>query len=269
MKKKFFGFRMAPIYSMADDGGAGGSGGSGAGAAESDGGQEPAKTYTQDEYNALKSQVESLGNKNQELLGNLRGVKDKLKPWEGMDPEKVKSMMEVIENNEEARLIAEGKHEEAWEKRLERVNAENCSKFDAMNKELEEFKGKYEEAVQRESKLVIDQAATQTFVQERGLETAVPDVLLRAQRTFKLEDGTPIARDEHGASIRGADGPLTVQEWVANLRVEAPHLFPQSKGAGAGGSGQSSPSDLEKRMRDAADSGDMEEYRRLRAEASK
>src|SRR5262249_28302380 len=55
---------------------------------------------------------------------------------------------------------------------------------------------------------------------------AIPDAIGRARQVFQLRDGQVIAIDPDNQTVRqGKNGPLTVEEWCAALKTEAPHLF--------------------------------------------
>lgn len=254
-----YGRRFAPIYSMAEGegDGAGGGGGGGDGAA-----------LTQADIDAaVEAAVGGLKSKNSELLESLTQTKKTLKDWDGLDPTEVRDMMDRLSKDEELKLLSEGKHEEAWSKRLEKVGAKHQSEIDGLTADRDSATAERDRLAEQVRDLVIDQKVLSAFMGEKGLESAAPDVVLRAKAAFKIEDGTPIARDENGEIIRGADGAITVEEWVGSLKQSAPHLFPGSQGAGAGGAGGAAGGgDVEARLAAASESGNMAEYRRLRAE---
>lgn len=63
------------------------------------------------------------------------------------------------------------------------------------------------------------------------------DALLRGKATFKLVNGVATPHDSKGNIIYGPDGTtaMTPAQWMTKLKNDAPHLFPQSAGGGAGG----------------------------------
>lgn len=65
---------------------------------------------------------------------------------------------------------------------------------------------------------------------------ALPDVLERAYRLFKVEDGKLIPKQGE-ATLFGANGadPMTPAEWLVKLRDQAPHYFKGNGGGGASG----------------------------------
>jgi hypothetical protein len=66
---------------------------------------------------------------------------------------------------------------------------------------------------------------------------ALPDVLERAYKLFKMVEGKPVPMNGE-ATIYGANGadPMTYAEWIVKLRDEAPHYFKGNAGGGADGS---------------------------------
>lgn len=200
------------------------------------GGSGDNKTISPEEYERLKQSVDKLTQKNQELLGENSKYKNTLKDWEGLDASQVKNMMKQFEDSEEMKLIAEGKHDEVIKKRTERVVSEYQSKLDAAVNEKQTLAQELETTKSQVQKLLIDNNAVTSFLKVGGLESAVDDVIARAARLFKVENGEPIPRDKDGNIVRGKNGIMTMQEWAEGLRENAPHLFPQSSESFANGS---------------------------------
>lgn len=65
---------------------------------------------------------------------------------------------------------------------------------------------------------------------------ALPDVLERAYRLFKVEEGRLVPKQGE-ATIFGANGadPMTPAEWLGKLKDQAPHYFKGNGGGGAAG----------------------------------
>lgn len=263
MKIRKYGRNFAPLYFADGEGDEGGEGGGG-------GGATTASFSQADIDKAVSEAVAGLKDKNNELLGNVKELKKGLTAWEGLDPEQVRGMIKQFETDEVLKLHAEGKHDEAYDKRMERERAEHQSALEGVSNQLNEANSVREKLENQVRDLIIDQQVLSSFMQEKGLETAAPDVVLRAKAAFKIEDGVAIARNDKGEIIRGKDGPITIQEWVQSLKTSAAHLFPGSQGAGAGGSGGSGGSgNIDAQMEAAANAGNMAEYRRLRSQKNK
>ena len=237
---------------------------------DGDGGGSAGTVFTEEQVRELVSnQTAALKAKNDELLGKMRDVTGKLKNWDGLDPQKVRGMLDSLEKNEDLKLIAEGRHEEVIHRRLEREQATWKSQLEERDNELNQLRGSLKDRENQVRDLMIDTSVLNAFLAEGGLPSAKDDVVLRATVFFDVENGEVVARDIDGELVRGKDGPITIKEWVASLKQNAPHLFPGSVGAGAGGGAGGRGADVESRMAAAAASGDMKEYRRLRVESRK
>jgi len=209
----------------------------------------------------------SLGAKNKELLADLRKSKDTLKQFDGIDPDKFKSMMKAFDDNQDLKDIADGKHEEVINRRIEKERVGFTSQLTALEERATSSENERNSLQARVSKLLIDNNVVSEFVKEKGLESGIEDVVLRANQLFKVEGDDLIPRDSKGEIIAGKNGAMTITEWVGGLKEAAPHLFPGSSGSGAqGGEGGSTSSGIEKQIQEAASKGDMVGYRRLRKE---
>ena len=124
-------------YSQADDGSQGGGGGA----------PEITPEIQAIIDKAVNDQVSGLKAKRDELLGKLKEQGDNLKRFEGIDPDTVKGMLKRFENDEEAKLIADGKIDEVLNKRTERLRGD-------VDKQLKEAKSKRLRRLQINSVLV-------------------------------------------------------------------------------------------------------------------
>lgn len=186
----------------------------------------------------LDGEVSGLKSKNTELIGSNKAIKtelDKLKgQFEGLDIEAVKGLLAKAGQDEETKLIAEGKLDEVISRRTERLRTDLDKQVKAANEradKAEAFAAKYSDKVLADS---IRAAA----IKAGALPEAAEDIILRARGTFKLsEDGEPIATDRSGEVVYGKDGktPLSPLEWAESLRETATHLWPRAQGAGQTG----------------------------------
>ena len=186
----------------------------------------------------LDKEVSGLKSKNQELLGSLRTTKTELDglkgQFEGLDIEAVKGLLKRANQDEETRLIAEGKLDEVVTKRTERLRND-------MEKQLkaeQERADKAESFAKRFSDKVLADSIRAAALKAGALPEAAEDIILRARGTFTLdENGEAVAVDADGQVIYGKDGktPLNPLEWAESLREAAPHLWPRAQGAGPTG----------------------------------
>lgn len=202
---------------------------------------------------ALDKEVGGLKSKRDELLDAQRKMKDQLKQFEGIDPERARKLEQQLAENEEARLIADGKIDEVLSKRTERMQAEYERKLSEAQTEAEKAKARAEKFTGRAFSDELRTAAAQVGI----LDSAVPDAVYRGRELFAVDDdGNVVAKD----GVLDQDGkPLTPETWLNSMRDQAPHWFPTPKGSGAPGSsgnGSSAP----RAWQDAKTTRDKVEY---------
>lgn len=183
----------------------------------------------------LEQETSGLKGKNSELLGKLKtaqGDLDSFKSqFDGLDIEAVKAIVSKAGQDEETRLIAEGKIDEVVSRRTERLRGDLEKQLQAERDradKAETFANQFKDRVLSDS---IREAASKAG----ALAEASDDIILRARSVFSLnEDGVPVAVDKDGQVIYGKDGktPLSPLEWAEGLRESASHLWPRTQGAG-------------------------------------
>lgn len=132
-----------------------------------------------------------------------------------------------------------GKDKDKFQQMLDQRTAEMKQDHEAKEKAFQERFDKQQEGLRT---LKIDQAI-QAAGGDFGLRSgAGPDLVARGQRVFDLDDdGNIVAKDENGNQRYNAAGePLAPKDWVEQMSKEAKHLFDESEGGGAGGSGKPS-----------------------------
>ncbi|ENX34910.1 hypothetical protein F889_01550 [Acinetobacter colistiniresistens] len=157
------------------------------------------------------------------------------KQFEGIDPEIVKKVFAQIDQDEEAKLIAEGKVNEVIQKRTEKMREEHARLLNAETtraNNAEAYANKFKQSV-------VQGQIVQAAVELEALPEATADIAFLAQTKFALdEDGKAVAVDESGEVVIGKDGktPLSPKEWVESLREQKPYFWPKANGSGAPGS---------------------------------
>lgn len=252
-----------------DGGDLGGSGGDG----DKSGGVKTG-TFSQADLDAAvsaatKTVSDKLSAKNSELLEELKAAKQNLKQFDGIDPEKTKQMLAAFENDQDLKDISEGKHEEVIKRRTEKIEANYKTSIESLQSELDSSKKNENHYKEKFESLSIDKTAIEFFTKHKGVSSAVEDIALRARKVWRLEGDEIVARNEAGELITGADGQITMEEWIVGLKKTSPHLFPQSQGSGSKGSGDGDGTGftITEQMQMALQRGDQKEYQRLRKEA--
>lgn len=213
---------------------------------------------------AVNDSLAKIESKKTELLNENKTLKESMKNWEGLDAAQVRNLIEKVNGDEELKLITEGKYEDVIKKRTEKVEAGFKAQLNTAQTELEKYKGEYEKANSTIKKLLVDTAITTEFVKLKGVESAVPDVVFRAQSVWHIENGEPIPRDKNGEIMQGKNGVMTMPEWIETLRQTAPHLFPESASAGPTGNNGQNSNGIDAKISAARRAGNLTEVRRLK-----
>jgi len=153
---------------------------------------------------------------------------NKLKEFEtkfaGVDPEKHAKLLSM-----ESDLAAGKLKGTAAEQILEERTKAMKSEFD---KQLETAKKENETLRSELAKVSIDQALVSEAVKQGLQPSATMDVIQRGRTTWKLEDGKPVAYGPDGKQRWNKAGEaFSMADYVAELIVEAPHLFKANAGA--------------------------------------
>lgn len=189
---------------------------------------------------AVEASVSGLKTKNSELLGKLKDTSGKLSQFEtqfeGLDLNAVKGLLTKAGQDEETKLLTEGKIDEVFTKRTERLRGD----FDKQLKAEKDRADKAESFAEKFRDKVLGDSIRSAAIKAGALPEAADDLILRAKGQFMLnEEGEAIAVDKEGQAILGKDGksPLTPLEWAESLRESAPHLWPRASGTNAPGGG--------------------------------
>ena len=202
------------------------------------------KTYSEDEYNSVKSKLDEFRGNNVKLMKDMETLSAK---FDGIDVDGYKEMVKNQQAMKDKKLISEGKIDELLEERTKTMREKH-------NQELEKIQGLNGTLNKQLETLVIDNAVRDSATKAGVVDTGVDDVLLRSQSVFTLEKGKAVPHDPNGNIIygEGTSEPMSVQEWVKGQMEVAPHLFKSSNGSGSEhgknyvGSGSKDLSALEK-----------------------
>ena len=183
---------------------------------------------------AVEEAVSRLKVKNGEVIGENKKLKEQLARFDGIDPDVVRNIIKRFSDDEEAKLIADGKIDEVLTKRTERMKAD----YDKKLTEALEKAGLAEKRAQAFQGRVLDDAIRAAAAKAGIHQHAIDDALLRGRAMFALdEDGQAVQLGDDGKAVLGKDGksPFTPLEWLEGMKEKAPHWFPAAaSGSGAG-----------------------------------
>jgi len=188
----------------------------------------------------IDAQVSGLKGKNSELLGKLKEQSDSLKRFEGIDPDAVRNIMKRFADDEEAKLIAEGKIDDVLNKRTERMRTESAKEIDKAMKAAEAAQARAAAFTER---LFNGQVGVQ-MAKAGAFEYALEDSTFRAGKVFTVNDAGELVAKE---GVFGKNGqPLQFDEWVGEMKEKAPHWWPAKQGSGTqqGSASGSAPKSL-------------------------
>lgn len=164
--------------------------------------------------------------------------------WGDLDPNQVKAIMTRLENDEETKLIAEGKVDEVISRRTQAMQGDFQKRIDAADKIRDDLEGQVGSMQSKIKSLVLDSQIRRNAAELGILPSAVDDALYRAKDIFSIgENDSVVAKDRDGSVLLGKNGrdPLSPAEWIDSMKEKAPHWFAQNGGANAsGGAGKAS-----------------------------
>ena len=216
--------------------------------------------------------VEGLKSNNASLLDEKKKVMEKLTAFSEIeDPKAALDALKFVKENEQARLIQEGKFDEVIEKKVSAVRQEAKASVDELTeklnmtaKEADNFKAKYRTKIVDDT---IRAAAIEAGVRPEALEDAV--LYGRMEFAVAEDNETVEARDAKGNLRKNNDNiVVTPKVWLEGIKSKKPYWWPQSEGAGFTGK-TASDSDVTAKMSELLEKGDFEGYRKLRQQTKK
>lgn len=236
--------RTAQMYRNEADDGTGGTGGSSGGSVDVN--DPKIQAILQAE---IEKTVAGLKKKNQELIEKDKKHREQLSQFDGVDVEQYKALQKKIQENEEMRLMAEGKIEEVVARRTENALKAKDSEINAKNAKMAEYEQMLKRKEERLAELVIDGQIREAYVALDFEPSAMDFVLMQGRQVFTMdENGRAVPKDEHGNVIFGKDAktPISAAEYLELLAEKKPFLRKPSKGAGSQGSRSSGNVDTSK-----------------------
>ena len=184
---------------------------------------DEAKTFTEEQYNAMVAERDALLGKNNELLTETKTVKTKLKAFEGLAPDEARAALTEL-----AELKSQKKAEQAG------ITAEQLTKLRnearaELEKEYQPFRSQAEELARENRTLKLDNVVKQQMG-KGGVRAERLDALFRLTAdAFDLtDDGKPMVKSQP---------TLEVEKYITQeLSKEYPEFFNGSGSSGGGAS---------------------------------
>jgi hypothetical protein len=198
---------------------------------------------------------------------------------EGMDIDKAKEALALLEKTKQKDLLEEGKLEEYVQAQVQTKQREIESKFSTQLELALQEKDKIATVASKYEGLFKNKIMEDNL-REVALKSGckadaevIRDIVVRGKQVFALNaDETGIeAKNADGSFKKSRDGDkiLTPEAWLDDLKKICPYYFPESAGTGAsgggtGGTGGKGGDDLQDQITAAAASGNFELFKKLR-----
>lgn len=168
------------------------------------------------------------------LLKEQEELKRQLSEFSAIDPKKYAEMQQRMQEIDDQKMIDAGKIEELLQARTARLVADYDAQIKGYQKKVQELESGHATLSDELAKERIDNRLRDVASATGVRKTALPDLINRGRRVWKLVDGLPVAMQGE-QTIYGKDPskPMSMEEWVTSLAEEAPHLFEPSSGSGA------------------------------------
>lgn len=188
----------------------------------------------------LHASVQATREERDKLKTELKALADKLGD---LDPEKAREALKRIHELDEKKLLDEGKVEELFQKRTERMRAEHENALKAATAKIGELEQVVGSTRGRLSEVLIDNAIAQQATASGVKASGLAPLLLIAKHglpngkvpRWELDGDKPVPKNADGTVKIGKDGttPMALDEWFSVARSELADLFEPNRGAGA------------------------------------
>lgn len=175
-----------------------------------------------------------------------KALRETLKKYEGMpDPEKLKIIMSQLENDEEMKLLAEGKLPEVVKMKTEKLRQDLQRVADEANTKAQKAE---EKASKFEMQVLRGQLSTAAITEGVNIHPSAIKYIFTVAKEDGWgldENGNARQFDKTGEIVLGKDGktPYTFQEWLKDPKTveDNPtwYLNPNSGGGGGGNTNKS------------------------------
>lgn len=148
--------------------------------------------------------------------------------FDGIDPEKARSLLARAQAEQDKKLIEAGKVDELVAQRVEAMRKDFEGQLTSETTKSQKLQTQLET-------LLIDGAIRDAAAHAGVRATATEDVLLRGRAVFRLMDGKAVPMQGDDVMFGKTGEAMSMGEWLGKLATTAPHLFEAHHGGGAAG----------------------------------
>ena len=222
---------------------------------------------------AVKSAVEeatsSLENNRDEILAEKREISGRLKlseenakKYDGLDIEKIRTMIDAVEKSDEAKMISEGKIDEVIASRTASVKAGYEQQFVDKDLEITSLSDKNSKLQNMYEFKLIGDAIREEAIKQGMLPKAVENAITDAKGLFTVGENGAVQASKADEFINSPE------RFVKSLKDTKDFYWPSNADFRMSGSGGGDPKDLAVQMEAAAIAGDFDTYKNLRSKAT-
>lgn len=178
-----------------------------------------------------------------EFRANNQQLNEKLSKFSGVNLDEWNTLKELERKAKDKELIDAGKIDELLDQKVSVIKSDYENQLSAVNSKLEIAEGNTSKLL---NKYEIDGAAMKAITENKIRPEAADAVSALVKSKFILENGVAVSKDDKGNIIAGANGNLTISEFVAS---QPDGLKIQSNGGGGPGGMGGAPQGGEKTTR--------------------
>jgi len=194
-----------------------------------------------------------------ELSNQLKLSEEAAKKFEGLDIAKIRTMIDAVNQSDEAKLISEGKIDEVIAARTSSVKAGYEAQFVDKDVEIQTLTDNNTKLQNMyESKLIGD-AIQAEAIKQGMLPEAIKDAVRSSGGIFTLGDDGAVQASKADEFINSPE------RFIKSLKESNPYYWPSNADFRMSGSGGVDSKDLNTRIEAAAAAGDFDTYKELRS----
>ena len=204
----------------------------------------------EEEYGGIKGNRDDILAQLKEAKKEKQELSNKLAELDSEDNktaiEFMREMREKAQNEEEKKLFDENRHEEVFQRRTERLNADYKKRNEEKDKRIKSLEDEVNSLRLEKRNQKIEKQITDTFFSKEigGLQSASSDFITSLMPYIELDDDgkVTIYKDKFNRGVDsveyGIDGnPMSIAEFVKSQKQKKPYFFQQSTGGSLNGSG--------------------------------
>ncbi len=183
-----------------------------------------------------KEKLDEFRDNNTKLQKDLEALQQTVAKFSGLDLDKYNAAMAAIENDQEKKLIKEGKIDEVINLRTEKMRQSYDDQIKAKDAALAKAKEDATKATGERNNYIVEAELRKAVNDpESGFQPGLADLVKgQALKEFVFKDDKVVRVKSDGSPVFGASGnPATMGEFLTEIAKNHPYLVKGSNGSGA------------------------------------